>query len=604
MNDVVIRLKKMVVVAVAASMVFRSNGVSAACLDSVEDEVLKDDVIDAGASAFGKEVESYEYIGDKNVGSAKKISNPVLSKGSKGSNVVTWDCVWFGNYWQEDTNKNGIANKSDAKQPIKWRVLSVEGDDLFLLADKVLEEKEYNYSYATDVTWETSTIRSWLNGYGSSENKDGMSYTNDSFLNSAFDYEEKNIIKSKPDKVTLLSYDDAINSSYGFSTGYSISDNARAGACTTYLMDQYFVNYEYDGWWLSTLSNTLMFSAMLVDFGGDIIKKGKDQNSSYGVRPTLHIPLSSSLYSYAGTVCSDGTVNEDVKEDIVEDKDKDEDEEEEEETSVFNSQTGDVILANETVSAATANYRVQAEFAEHKIDGEIVTLGLEGDTAYVVQKYRNGKLKEITISNNDLSRSKVTLNANVKLTIPVGFFMTGATKAVSGSFVNGGPHLKRNAKNQVVLKPDKGVSVYKFTLSNGEEQIIVYVRNFAFDQNIKKIALSQNQVVTIRPTLLNDKATKPNAPANMLNGTYQIGKKRFSNISQTITDDKTGSKVTLNANGTLTITNFANKGSIKVTYFLNGKKYTTSVRAVGNDQNMIKKAYKYNYIYEKAGLLK
>ena len=43
--------------------------------------------------------------------------------------VTTWDCIWFGNYWQEDTNGDGIADKSDDKTPIKWRVLSVENDD-------------------------------------------------------------------------------------------------------------------------------------------------------------------------------------------------------------------------------------------------------------------------------------------------------------------------------------------------------------------------------------------------------------------------------------------------------------------------------------------
>ena len=41
--------------------------------------------------------------------------------------TVTWDCVYFGNYWQEDTDGNGTADQEDEKQPIKWRVLSVDG---------------------------------------------------------------------------------------------------------------------------------------------------------------------------------------------------------------------------------------------------------------------------------------------------------------------------------------------------------------------------------------------------------------------------------------------------------------------------------------------
>ena len=67
--------------------------------------------------------------------------------------VVTWDCVCFGNYWQEDTNGDGKADKSDGKQPIKikWRVLSVDGEYAFLLADKNLDAREYN-DVNTEVT--------------------------------------------------------------------------------------------------------------------------------------------------------------------------------------------------------------------------------------------------------------------------------------------------------------------------------------------------------------------------------------------------------------------------------------------------------------------
>lgn len=42
------------------------------------------------------------------------------------SDVSTWECVWFGNYWQEDTNGDGKADEKDDKEPIKWRVLNVD----------------------------------------------------------------------------------------------------------------------------------------------------------------------------------------------------------------------------------------------------------------------------------------------------------------------------------------------------------------------------------------------------------------------------------------------------------------------------------------------
>lgn len=43
--------------------------------------------------------------------------------------VATFDCVWFGSYMQSD-------DKEQINEPIKWRVLSVEGNKALLLADK------------------------------------------------------------------------------------------------------------------------------------------------------------------------------------------------------------------------------------------------------------------------------------------------------------------------------------------------------------------------------------------------------------------------------------------------------------------------------------
>ena len=117
------------------------------------------------------------------------LNNP----GTDSDGVVTWDCVWFGNYWQEDTNGDGKADKGDAKQPIKWRVLSVNGDDAFLLADKNLDAQPYNDEYE-NVTWETCTLRSWLNGYGAKDNQSGRDYSDNNFIDNAFSLIEQSAI--------------------------------------------------------------------------------------------------------------------------------------------------------------------------------------------------------------------------------------------------------------------------------------------------------------------------------------------------------------------------------------------------------------------------
>lgn len=67
------------------------------------------------------------------------ISNPRADS----SGVTTWDCIWFGNYWQ---------SSETTKEPVKWRVLSINGDDAFLLADQNLDCQPYN-TEGKSVTW-------------------------------------------------------------------------------------------------------------------------------------------------------------------------------------------------------------------------------------------------------------------------------------------------------------------------------------------------------------------------------------------------------------------------------------------------------------------
>ena len=99
-------------------------------------------------------------------------------------------------FWKllaERYKRDGVADQNDEKEPIKWRVLSVDGNDAFLLADQILDVKQYNdkdyedengngsYEEEELVTWENSKIRSWLNN---------------ELLQAAFSEEEKNAILS------------------------------------------------------------------------------------------------------------------------------------------------------------------------------------------------------------------------------------------------------------------------------------------------------------------------------------------------------------------------------------------------------------------------
>ena len=257
-----------------------------------------------------------------------KLNNPMTD--SYG--VTTWDCVYFGNYWQEDTNGDGKADKNDAKQPIKWRVLSVDGDDAFLLADQNLDVQQYNKNH-TDVTWETCTMRSWLNGYGAEANKLGEDFSTNNFLDNAFSVTEQSAIQTTnivnndnsdygteggndtSDQVYLLSIDEVTNFSYGFlGSGFSKMREVRTTAFA--IRRGTAVSKRNGYWWLrspghnSKYASHVSYEGFVFDWGNEVDGGVIDTYNGYNaVRPTLHLNLSStSSWSYAGTVTSEGEI--------------------------------------------------------------------------------------------------------------------------------------------------------------------------------------------------------------------------------------------------------------------------------------------------------
>ena len=85
---------------------------------------------------------------------------------TKVGNIVT-----YGHYEQDNNTSNG-------KEAIEWQVLAVDGDKILVISRYGLDAQPYN-TKDTSVTWETCSLRSWLNG---------------SFLFDAFDIEERQSI--------------------------------------------------------------------------------------------------------------------------------------------------------------------------------------------------------------------------------------------------------------------------------------------------------------------------------------------------------------------------------------------------------------------------
>ena len=236
------------------------------------------------------------------VKAATTLQNPTMD-----GVVSTWDCIYFGNYYQ---------NSTTFKVPIKWRVLSVEGDDAFLLADKNLDVQPYNEEYAA-VTWETCTLRKWLNG---------------TFLDTAFTAEEQAAIKDitvvnddNPaygteggadtiDKVYLLSIAEASNPAYGFYHLFQLeASDTRVVKNTLLVADKVKTDTgsEPTNWWLRSPGTNIGHCAADVHHNGDGCEFGEAVYFELRVRPVLHLNLSeTALWQYAGKVSSNGDVEE------------------------------------------------------------------------------------------------------------------------------------------------------------------------------------------------------------------------------------------------------------------------------------------------------
>lgn len=229
-------------------------------------------------------------------------------------------------------------------EPIKWRVLSVNGQDAFLMADLSLDDQRYNDSYVS-VDWENCTLRSWLNGYGGSSNVCKKDYRNDNFMDTAFNSSQKEILKKivvtndknscygteggndTADTIFLLSEKEVCDTSYGFISEGTEWDDARRSKCSTYATamgchtnSNQSVSPAFAGCWSTWFLRSpgeSSLNAVDVSVAGIVGLAGAYVASNlHAVRPALHINLESvdaGVCSYAGKVSSDGTKEETPK---------------------------------------------------------------------------------------------------------------------------------------------------------------------------------------------------------------------------------------------------------------------------------------------------
>ncbi|MCU7651719.1 DUF6273 domain-containing protein [Acutalibacter sp. LFL-21] len=225
------------------------------------------------------------------------------------------DNIYFGTYQQSSDGSGGYNT-----DPIKWRVLENADGQLFLLSDQNLDVFQYHTDIES-VTWETSTMRSWLNGYDASHNTggdSGIDYTSDNFIGTAFSAKEQAAIadtevfnddnptngteggNNTTDQIFLLSIAEAQNSSYFADNSSRIATNTAYVAGGGKLGSSYMNGVgEADYWWLRSPGDNDNLAAAVYGVGGVSSFGGIVDDGYYAVRPAFNLDLTSVLFTSA-----------------------------------------------------------------------------------------------------------------------------------------------------------------------------------------------------------------------------------------------------------------------------------------------------------------
>ena len=211
----------------------------------------------------------------------KTIRTTIISECSLRNQALFFevgDIIKFGSYEQDNITNNG-------NEPIEWLILDKNHDKLFLVSKYALDNKPF-YTHIKATTWETSSIRYWLNNI---------------FILNAFTVEEQNLIQTTTvyadknpeydtpcgndteDKIFLLSINEVRK--------YFSSDLEREIKTTEYSKNNkaYIDRNGYTWWWLRSPGSYDYFASG-VSSDGSIHYIGRNvDNNRNTVRPALWI---------------------------------------------------------------------------------------------------------------------------------------------------------------------------------------------------------------------------------------------------------------------------------------------------------------------------
>lgn len=200
-------------------------------------------------------------------------------------NVQVGGKVIFGEYPQGTNGK---------VEPLVWRVLAVENGRALLITDKLIDCEEYNEEWV-NVTWETCTLRKWMNSdfiskaFSSSQQTQIATVTNQNPNNPEYGTKGGNATQ---DRIFALSIDEV--------NKYFRDDDERMAAPTgyakkqgCYVRDNYTLKSgEKTGWWwLRSPGIDCIDAASVSSFGGIVQYGSYVANRNVAVRPALWLNL-------------------------------------------------------------------------------------------------------------------------------------------------------------------------------------------------------------------------------------------------------------------------------------------------------------------------
>ncbi len=197
--------------------------------------------------------------------------------------------------------RDGTAYNYFKWEPIKWKVLKDDGSTLIVIANQILDCQPYHNEYAS-VTWEDSSLRSWLN---------------ETFYDTAFDFMEQNSIipqtlgdteypsNGAMDDVCLLSLEDVTKPAYGFCDDSYNESPSRKFKTSDYACQMGVSTVGANiGQWLLRLDAADSYVPYVGRYG-DAYYTASVTSTAYGVVPVIQLDIESDCWTDTNEVVED-----------------------------------------------------------------------------------------------------------------------------------------------------------------------------------------------------------------------------------------------------------------------------------------------------------